>query len=148
MLIHATWNGKKAFKLIPVNFYCAYEEAIFIPEQKSLVAISVNKRTQFRMVPQLDTNGDVVKAKTNRTTGAPYKEERKSLEINTEFALTERSDIDAFIKRFAVNASEFSVESILNVAFAIYDENFKPEDLKIDEGKPAIAAESPLAIVE
>ena len=142
MLIHSTWNGQKSFKLIPTQFYCAYEEALFIPEQKSSVAISVNKRTQFRMVPQLNSEGEVIAAKGKRSNGAHYKEERKALEINTEYALIERSDIDAFIERFAVNADTFNTTSILDVAFAVYDEN-----LKIGENS-AIAGTAPLAVVE
>ena len=115
LLISSTWKEGKTFKMIPTTADCPYVECIYDPQLQVLAVIGVTTKDTFHMVPKMDANGDYEKRKTPAVNGNPYKEERKLLETFQEYYLEERSEIEDFIKRFAVNADSFNYTSYLDM---------------------------------
>lgn len=98
MLVEATWQDKKTFRLIPIAESCPYVECIFDPETKVFVVISKIRKTALHMLPKLDDYGQAVAG----TKG--MKQERHKIEVFQEFYVEDESAIEELIKIFAVNA--------------------------------------------
>jgi hypothetical protein len=98
MLVEATWQDKKTFRLIPVAESCPYVECIFDPETKVFVVISKIRKTALHMLPKLDEYGQAISG----TKGT--KQERHKIEVFQEFYVEDASAIEELIKIFAVNA--------------------------------------------
>lgn len=98
MLVEATWQDKKTFRLIPIAESCPYVECIFDPETKVFVVISKIRKTALHMLPKLDDYGQAIAG----TKG--MKQERHKIEVFQEFYVEDKSAIEELIKIFAVNA--------------------------------------------
>lgn len=98
MLVEATWQDKKTFRLIPIAESCPYVECIFDPDTKVFVVISKIRKTALHMLPKLDEYGQAISG----TKG--MKQERHKIEVFQEFYVEDKSAIEELIKIFAVNA--------------------------------------------
>lgn len=97
MLVEATWQDKKTFRLIPITESCPYVECIFDPETKVFVVISKIKKNSLHMLPKLDEYGQP----TTGTKGV--KQERHKIEVFQEFYVEDASAIDELIKLISIN---------------------------------------------
>jgi hypothetical protein len=107
LLITSVWAEKPTFKLMPIVNSSLFVEGIYDTESKVLVLITTVKKDSFHMVPKLSEDGDPTKTKTPRMNGKNYKEERKQLETFQEYYITEKAEIEEFIKMIAINADSF-----------------------------------------
>ena len=98
MLVEATWQDKKTFRLIPIYESCPYVECIFDPDTKVFVVISKIRKTSLHMLPKLDEYGQPI------TGTKGIKQERHKIEVFQEFYVEDKSAIEELIKIFAVNA--------------------------------------------
>lgn len=98
MLVEATWQDKKTFRLIPIAETCPYVECIFDPETKVFVVISKIRKTALHMLPKLDDYGQQI------TGTKGIKQERHKIEVFQEFYVEDAAAIEELIKIFAVNA--------------------------------------------
>ncbi len=117
LLVNSEWDKKPTFKMIPTRIDCPYNEAIYDPETKALAVISKEKKETFHFLPRLDDNGDILRVKPGKTRsgGKPYQEQRVNVETYYEYYISDRQDIDNFIKTFADNTDEFDYSKILDV---------------------------------
>lgn len=130
MLVTSPWNGKKAFKAIPVHKDCPYTEFLFDSDSKILVVITTTIKDNLHVVPRLDENGDPVKTKGPRLNGKTYKEARIQIETFTEHYITEKEDMEALINMHTVNAGTFEWKQFLNKSEIITPEAPKIELIK------------------
>jgi hypothetical protein len=97
MLVEATWQDKKTFRLIPITESCPYVECIFDPDTKVFVVISKIKKTSLHMLPKLDDYGQPI-------TGAKgTKQERHKIEVFQEFYVEDATAIEEVIKLVSIN---------------------------------------------
>jgi len=115
MLVTSGWGGIPSFSLMPVNNECPYVECLYNPMAKTLAVIGKTKKDSFHMIPRLDTNGHPEKLKVGATPENPNKKQRVSQESYTEYYLTERKEVEAFIELFAVNHATFDVTKTLDM---------------------------------
>ena len=113
MLITSSWNEKPSFRMIPVETSAPYNEVIFDTELKALAVISKEKKDTFQFLPKLTPEGDLVPLKRPRSNGSKFAEERKLVETYYEYFITESTEIEAFIKHFAINAESFDYKAVL-----------------------------------
>ena len=113
MLITSSWNEKPSFRLIPVETSCPYNEVIYDTELKALAIVSKEKKDTFQFLPKLTQDGDLVSLRKPRMNGSRYAEERKLVETYYEYFITESSEIEAFILRFACNSDTFDYKALL-----------------------------------
>ena len=66
------------------------------------------------MLPKLDDDGNMVQAKKPKTNGKPMKEERRLMEVPQEHYIIERSEQEALIEKFALNAEDFNFKQYLD----------------------------------
>jgi len=97
-------NDVPTFSGIPVTSECPFLEILFNPEQKALAIISKHKNETFQFVPRLDDAGNV-QMNTNRKTAdaLPIKQERKLVSMYHEYYITDKKEIESFLKTFVVN---------------------------------------------
>jgi hypothetical protein len=108
LLVTSTWGSKKTFKLIPALSDCPYNEAIFDADNKVLAVISKEKKESLHMLAKLNEFGDPQTMKIGRrANGKDYAEERKTLETFYEYYVENVSEVENFIKMFAINADSF-----------------------------------------
>jgi hypothetical protein len=117
LIIKSTWDERNTFKLIPIENQCPYVEGIFDPKSKTLIMLSKTMKEQLHMVPRLDDNGDLMKTKSPRPNGNPFKEERKALKTFMEYYISDKEDIKNFLKRFAVNLEDSEAFGIIETSF-------------------------------
>tara|TARA_R100000315_G_C5233582_1_gene144673 strand:- start:970 stop:1446 length:477 start_codon:yes stop_codon:yes gene_type:complete len=116
MLITSNWGPYKSFKAIPVTDACPYMEAIFDPSSKILAVISKHSKQSYHMLPKLDDNGDPMKLKiSKRENGKDYREERRLIETYAEYYVSEREEIESFLKGFCLNADSYDYTQYLDV---------------------------------
>lgn len=118
LLITSTWDSKPAFKLMPVKLGL-FVEGIYDPMSKVLVMITTVKKDSFHMVPKIDEVGDPMKTKTPRPGNKQYKEERRQLETFQEYYITEKAEIEQFIKMVAINHETFDYMKFLDLSNVI-----------------------------
>jgi hypothetical protein len=97
MLVEATWQDKKTFRLIPVVESCPYVECIFDPETKVFVVISKIRKTSLHMLPKLDDYGQPIAGAKG------MKQERHKIEVFQEFYVEDATAIEELIKLVSVN---------------------------------------------
>lgn len=114
MLITSQWGPQKSFSLIPIEETCPYIECIYNPGAKTLAVIGKTKKDKYQMVPKLNDDGQPQKSKSG-TPENPYKMQRVVQETFSEYYLTDRDDVENFIKRFAVNEKDFDYEKALDM---------------------------------
>ena len=131
MLITSTWKDGKTFKLIPTTADAPYVEAIYDTNMKVLAAIGAVKKDIFHMMPKLDPNGDPEMRKTPGRDGSPIKQERRTIETFQEYYLEERSDIEAFINHFAINAGSYDFKTYLDMEVSAEPTQDFPSELNI-----------------
>lgn len=103
MTIHAEWNGKSSFRLIPIDSSCPYTEAVYDNINNILVIIGKDKRQKPHMLPVLNKTGDAIVKKSNPETGIEYAQERVYFETYQEYYITNNEDIKFFIKGISIN---------------------------------------------
>ena len=116
MLMTSPFRNMPSFSLIPVSNECPYVEAMFDPSSGILAVISKISKQSFHMVPRLDDNGQPQRLKVpNKATGKTVKEQRVSMETFPEFYITEKEEIENFLKIFAINADDFDYNEFMKV---------------------------------
>jgi hypothetical protein len=117
ILITSTWGNRKTFKMIPASQDAPYNECIFDLDSKVLAVIGKEKKQSMHMVAKLTEMGDVQRMKIGkRENGKDYAEERKTLETFYEYYIEEMSEIESFIKMFAINSDEFDTKQYFAAA--------------------------------
>jgi hypothetical protein len=117
ILITSTWGNRKTFKMIPASQDAPYNECIFDLDSKVLAVIGKEKKQSMHMVAKLTEMGDVQRMKIGkRENGKDYAEERKTLETFYEYYIEEMSEVESFIKMFAINADEFNTKQYFTAA--------------------------------
>ena len=58
------------------------------------------------MVPKLDDDGNRIPAKKPKENQKPWKEKQTLMQMPQEFYLTERKEIEAFVKTYALNEKD------------------------------------------
>ena len=111
LLITATWNQRKSFRLIPIKNDCPFVEGIYDPDNKVLAMMATTKKETFHMLPKLDDDG---KPAAIKHSAGKFKEQRVSLNTFQEYYLEVEKEISNFVKMIAVNATEFDFEVFLN----------------------------------
>lgn len=103
------WGQHKTFKMMPVTEDCPYMEAIYDPNVDMLVVLNKVEKENMQMVERLDENGDLkpTKMQQARSNGKKYQEQRVQMRVHQEHYIVERNEIDAFIKRFCINAEDY-----------------------------------------
>lgn len=107
MVVSSRREGAPTFRMFPINNDCPYIEACYIPQAKALVIFHKHQVQGLHMVPQLDSNGDPVRALKPRANGSEFKEERKNLVTAHESYITEKSEIREFVDYFAFNSLNY-----------------------------------------
>lgn len=114
MLISSAFRNAKSYSLVPVAQDCPYVEAMYDPSSSILAVITKTKKDSFHMVPRLDENGQPMRLKApSPETGKVIKEQRVTVETFSEFYITEKEEIDNFIKIFAINSDSFDYGSMM-----------------------------------
>ena len=114
MLINSAFRNAKSFSIIPASNDCPFVEAMYDPSSGILAVISKVKKESFHMLPKLDENGEPVRLKVpNNITGKTVKEQRVLVETFGEHYIADKSDIEAFILLFAINASSFDYKQYM-----------------------------------
>lgn len=90
MLYTSTWREKETFRLVPFKEECKFLEGIYDPSTKALALIAKDKKDSYHMVAKVDEQGELVKAKRQRTNGSPYAEERRQLETYYEWHIEKK----------------------------------------------------------
>jgi len=117
ILITSTWGNRKTFKMIPASQDAPYNECIFDLDSKVLAVIGKEKKQSMHMVAKLTEMGDVQRMKIGkRENGKDYAEERKTLETFYEYYIEEMSEVESFIKMFAINYDEFNTKQYFTAA--------------------------------
>ena len=90
MLVTGYWQNTDTFKMIPITEDCPYSEVIYDPNTTLLVVISKIAKTNFQMIPRLDDNGNQVRATKKKENGNPFKEQRTTIDVFTEYYIVEK----------------------------------------------------------
>lgn len=127
MIIASTWNNTKSFKLIPCSIIAPYNEVIYDPEAKVLVAISKEKIERPQMLPKIDDKGRnlVYKDKENNSISA---QTRVMMNAFYEHYIEDISDIVRFIDCFAVNPEHELYNDIIHSRRVAEQEASKPKN--------------------
>lgn len=112
LLISSRRDGAPTFRMMPIESDCPFIEAVYVPQAQALVVFHKHAVEGLHMVPQLDGNGDPVRATKPRADGNPYKQERKTLSTSHEAYITEKEEIKNFVKMFAANP-DFDYEKFM-----------------------------------
>lgn len=115
---------------MPVSKECPFSEGIYDPDSKVLVVMSGLKKEGFHMVARLNNDGDPVPTKAARVNGKKYKEQRVTLETFAEHYITEKKEIEEFIKMIALNESIFDYKTLMVDPAIIVPEPKKLELIK------------------
>lgn len=141
LLITSYWGNVDTFKMIPLTEDCPYAEVIYDPATTLLVVISKIVKENFQMVPTLDKDGNLVKAKNPKSNGKPFAEQRSRLNTLQEYYLPNEEEQKSFIQMFAVNAGSYDYEKFIKEASNKSEPAlFKPEKLSLvdENGMPLV----------
>ncbi|HPQ79978.1 MAG TPA: hypothetical protein PLG47_05960 [Candidatus Dojkabacteria bacterium] len=114
MLTTTNWGKDKSFNLIPVVTDCPYVEALYNPAASTLAIIGKTKKETFHMIPRLDANGHPEQLKVVNNSQEPYKKQRVQQESYTEYYITDKKEIEDFIKLFAINSDSYNYKQYLD----------------------------------
>lgn len=84
--ISSEGDKQRTFKMLPMNRHCPFVQAIFYPQDKTLLILSSNKNTHILS-------------------------KRETIELRQEYILSEKTDMDYFIETFARNSESFDYKS-------------------------------------
>lgn len=115
LMVTGNWGPTLSFKLMPINEECPYIEAIFNPMAKVLAIIGTKKKDVFHMVERLDENGDPRMRKGKPNKDEPIQKQRVSVESYSEYYITERDEIEDFLKNVTVNFKTFDYKKYLDL---------------------------------
>lgn len=115
LLVTTIWNEHPSFKLIPATIECPYIEALYDRTQGVLAVISKIPKEILQMLPRLDEAGEMVASKKAKRNGKGYQEQRVTLNTVQEYYIDNFQEIESFIQRFAINASDVDYKSLLEV---------------------------------
>ena len=101
MLVTGYWQNTDTFKMIPITEDCPYSEVIYDPNTTLLVVISKIAKTNFQMIPRLDDNGNQVRASKKKDNGNPFKEQRTTIDVFTEYYIVEKEEQETFVDLYA-----------------------------------------------
>ncbi len=117
LIIESVWQDRRSFKLIPTHLECPYMDAFFDVENKALIVIGKGTIKRFQMMPRLKEDGQPKTQKGfDQETGKEilsYKQERVAVEVHPEYIITNKKDIEGFIKLFAINPTNTLIKEIL-----------------------------------
>lgn len=99
----------ESFRMIPLTNECPFVEAIYVPQTKVLAVISKQHISKPHMLPKLDEKGHAVKK------GNEYLQQRVTVDTYYEYYIEDREDIEAFIKKFAINLQHDSVKDLIKI---------------------------------
>lgn len=109
------WGQDKTFKLMPINNDCPYMEVIYDTATQMLVAISKTLKENLEMLPRLDDDGEIQRAKKPKRNGKEFKEQRQLMKVPQEYYMVERAEQEAFIEAFACNAKDYNYKLYLDI---------------------------------
>jgi hypothetical protein len=115
MLAKSEWAKIPSFSLLPITENCPFVECLYNPMAKTLAIIGKSKKDTFHMIPRLDDNGHPQKLKIGATQEEPFKKQRVQQESYSEYYLTDKSDVETFIKNFAINHEDFDYSTALDM---------------------------------
>ena len=108
MLVEASWQEAKTFRMIPINDECPYVECIFDPTTNVFVVISKIKKTSLHMLPKLDEYGKPIVGSKG------HKQERQKIEVFQEFYVEDKKAIEELISIFGINSQSFKYKQFFN----------------------------------
>ena len=114
-LTTSPWQGMNSFSLMPISNDCPYVEALYNPMAKTLAIIGKTKKDSFHMVPRMDDNGKAQMIKNATDPQKPFKMQRIEQESYTEYYISVREEVEAFIKEFATNHEDYDYKTILDM---------------------------------
>jgi hypothetical protein len=117
MVYHALWHGQKSFRMMPLSEDCPFNEVLYNPIEKVLAVISKDQKEKPQLLPKLNEKGELVKNKPGSSN--PWQEERRMMPAYYEYYIEDMSDIDYFIKCFAVNADHMALNVLSNIDDAL-----------------------------
>tara|TARA_R100001015_G_C4601312_1_gene156261 strand:+ start:445 stop:936 length:492 start_codon:yes stop_codon:yes gene_type:complete len=113
MLVTGYWQNTDTFKMIPITEDCPYSEVIYDPNTTLLVVISKIAKTNFQMIPRLDDNGNQVRATKKKENGNPFKEQRTTIDVFTEYYIVEKEEQESFVDLFACNSESYDYKKFM-----------------------------------
>lgn len=114
MLVTSAWGPTPSFSLFPTKTSCPYVEALYNPQAKTLAIIGKSKKETFHMLPRLSDDGTPIQIKSGEYAGQ-NKKQRVQQDSYSEYYITERSEIEAFIAKFADNHMAFDFKKTLDM---------------------------------
>lgn len=103
LLITSQREGAPTFRMMPLSNECPFIEGVYEPRAMALVLFYKHQVQGLHMVPQIDSNGEMVRAPKPAKDGNPYKQERKLLSTAHEAYITDKKEIADFISMIAYN---------------------------------------------
>jgi|694.fasta_scaffold00087_46 hypothetical protein len=106
------WNGTPTFRMIPINIDCPYVDVIFDPREKTLAVISSSVKEKPQMLPKLNDKGQLMQLRGN-----DYAQERRIMEAYYEYYIQDLTDIETFVKHFAVNSDHPVIKTAIETDY-------------------------------
>jgi hypothetical protein len=113
LLVTAEWNEANSFKLIPMSKDCPFSEGIFDLNTRVLALMSAQSKDSIHLVPRLDEDGELIRAKKKRQSGKTYQEQRVTIDTFVEYYVSVPKEIEDIVNRLAINAKEFDFQKYL-----------------------------------
>lgn len=113
LIVTGYWQNGDTFKMIPVSDDCPYSEIIYDPNTTLLVVISKVAKTNFQMIPRLDDNGNQIRATKKKENGKPFKEQRTTIDVFTEYYIVEKEEQEAFVDLFGINSETYDYKKYM-----------------------------------
>lgn len=114
ILITSQVQGMPTFSMIPATKECPYLEVVYIIPTQVLVITGKDKKQALHLVPKLNEYGEQEEARMPRPTGNQTKMERKSVDTYSEYYITDKKEIEDFIKVYALNADVYPFGKFLS----------------------------------
>ena len=121
LLVTAEFADRESFKMIPVHKECPYSEAIYVMNEKVLYLMSAQSKESMHLVPRLDEDGELQRAKKPKQNGLLYKEQRVMVDTFVEHPVSVKEEVVNIIKMFAVNEKEFDYMKYLDQPAKLVD---------------------------
>lgn len=98
-----TKDGRDTWSLLPVSKDCAILDATYFPDEAGLLIMLDSKKETFMNRPVQNDRGESIKNKDGS-----YRTREVRFETYYEHFITDKEQINDFVKRFAVNYKEFA----------------------------------------
>jgi hypothetical protein len=115
LIITSNWGPTPSFKLMPITENSPFIEIIYNPMGKALAVIGTKKKDVFHMVERLDENGDPRVRKGKVMKEEPFQKQRVTVESYSEYYISERNEIENFLKNVAINHDTFNYKQYLDM---------------------------------